>query len=476
MQANDQQANQPTLSDSTLTELYTEIEGAAVPFSEFAQFKLLQHCKRNSRFYGGPGSELRRLFQITVGRLKQKKQRSLENYLTELRNRNVAPGFHTTQLEQRELLLQQAADFQAQLHQEEQQQPTTSEPVTSAIMNNSNDNDRFPAPTVAFEQLSMERRTPTRASTPDHSVASSTHTPASTSTYHTPHPYASMQPPYTPDRAPSNASMYHPPGYAGHAAPNHQFVGDMPQPVHRAPQNYAASPAPSRGHMLSNAIGSVSNYDLQHLAEANNVSYFQTGSKYRPYVIAVDPTNPEQHGGFFHIIYVPSMKKDGRSNPGYVLRTVVAMNDYANWDMDIPADLPEEYKDRAVVVRGVAMNYYLLNNHRYHQSGTEVTCEDTMYAHNVALLKLQADQHRKFAHWLIIFPVGTIIDNSMSNHPMLLRLISIIRRLNFRPRPTTTTTNGPRNCTVWRSFGTLDLSEANASKLSIKSQLLLLSK
>lgn len=73
MQANDQQANQPTLSDSTLTELYTEIEGAAVPFSEFAQFKLLQHCKRNSRFYGGPGSELRRLFQITVGRLKQKK-------------------------------------------------------------------------------------------------------------------------------------------------------------------------------------------------------------------------------------------------------------------------------------------------------------------------------------------------------------------------------------------------------------------
>ena len=140
----------------------------------------------------------------------------------------------------------------------------------------------------------------------------------------------------------------------------------------------------------------------------------QDGSKDRPYLVFVNLLHPEKTRDF-EVEFVRGIKKDGFQRCGYHIRKIVDVPDHGSWEARVACDLPngmEIYKDRAISIKGPSQGFWFRNHERYTD---RLNCESTIDALSLTCAELatKKNEYRHYSHWLLLFPEGIVLDNSI---------------------------------------------------------------
>jgi hypothetical protein len=131
------------------------------------------------------------------------------------------------------------------------------------------------------------------------------------------------------------------------------------------------------------------------------------GSENNPYIIIVDPDKPEANWGF-EVSFVPQIEHRNFSRDIYHIRKVIGVSQEDEWIATIPTKKFPTLASRAVLVRGPSQDFWHQDAERYHQTPF---CDQTKKVHETLQTNLEANKDRLFSFWLLVFPVGTEMEN-----------------------------------------------------------------
>lgn len=144
------------------------------------------------------------------------------------------------------------------------------------------------------------------------------------------------------------------------------------------------------------------------LHQVETLSNFKMdGSGDYPYIIIVDPNKSEANWGF-EVSFVPQIEHRNFSRDIYHIRKVTGVGQEDEWEASIPMKKYPALANRAVLIRGPSQDYWHRDAERYHE---QPFCEQTKKAHQTLQTNLDASKDRLFSHWLLVFPIGTEMEN-----------------------------------------------------------------
>jgi hypothetical protein len=171
------------------------------------------------------------------------------------------------------------------------------------------------------------------------------------------------------------------------------------------------SPQPPPPPQPSNAVTSLASA-LSGMSLGSNDAVDFPGSKYNPFLSPVDLVYPERSRDFNPQV-IEDLERNNYSWKACHIRKTVPTPDHKKWSASIPDDstIAPEYIGRVVLVKGPSRDFYESNHDIYHH---KMKCSQTKKAHKStdAQMKENKDEERNHKYYLIIFPEGTVLDNS----------------------------------------------------------------
>jgi hypothetical protein len=141
------------------------------------------------------------------------------------------------------------------------------------------------------------------------------------------------------------------------------------------------------------------------LSEATSPELFE-GSRSNPYIIRVDTNFPERHREF-DVEYVDRIQHGEYVRQGYHIRANVSVADAGLFEATMFTG--NGLNDRAMLIKGPCRSSWHSQVDEYHRrSGF---CENTKEKHANTKDVIKTDESRWFHYWLLIFPVGIVLDN-----------------------------------------------------------------
>ena len=210
-----------------------------------------------------------------------------------------------------------------------------------------------------------------------------------------------------PPAAAAAAAMFASPPQVAHDPPVHgQHVFGRVSPMVPMPRMARAFHPPHRVQNLP-AFG----YPLSLLAE-------QDGTVKRPWVVIVSGL-PERNRDF-NIQFVERITQDDIfSRNGFHVRRAVAGPDFYLWEATIPDPeqfgLGPEWKDRIILIKGPAQDFWLRNTQRYHSGKNKIDCPATMKAHLATSVAIDEEdaQKRFWGYYILAFGPTIELDNQI---------------------------------------------------------------
>ena len=114
-----------------------------------------------------------------------------------------------------------------------------------------------------------------------------------------------------------------------------------------------------------------------------------------------------------------TIKHKKKQRKAFHIRIVVTPLDAGLWEAKMPKTLPHFLYSafgRSVLIKGPLRDFWFRNIAHYHRVRN---CKITADAHQASQTEIDADQlgARKWAYWLVVFPPGTVLDNTVfSDH------------------------------------------------------------
>lgn len=136
-------------------------------------------------------------------------------------------------------------------------------------------------------------------------------------------------------------------------------------------------------------------------------AFKQDGTAEYPYVIIADPSKPETNQGF-ETSFISGLEFRNFKRDAYHIRKTTTPSQEEAWEASIPVHKYPTLANRSVLVRGPSQDYWHQSAERYHQ---EPFCSITKTVHETLETNIKGDIKRRFSHWLIVFPVGTKLEN-----------------------------------------------------------------
>jgi hypothetical protein len=125
-----------------------------------------------------------------------------------------------------------------------------------------------------------------------------------------------------------------------------------------------------------------------------------------PRVILVDSTHPERNADF-DIQYVRGIEHEGYKRNGFHIRITIAPLDRDIWSATMYTDNPT-LANRAILVKGPSRSSWYKE---FESFSKKIQCDATAEYHEETVGKIDRDEDRQFAYWLLVFPEGTFLDN-----------------------------------------------------------------
>ena len=129
------------------------------------------------------------------------------------------------------------------------------------------------------------------------------------------------------------------------------------------------------------------------------------GSVLNPHVIEVNVNYPERHRDGFEVYQVNNVYHRGSDYKTFHIRKSVSLPQLTDWEAWIP-DGFDAYRGRAIMVKGPSQDHFHQDPDLYNHQNSE-----TKKAHMKLTIAIEEDDNRKWTHYLLVFPPGTVLDN-----------------------------------------------------------------
>jgi hypothetical protein len=350
------------LSRYECKQLLQDVERAPVAR---AQVSLSSICNDNQEFYGPSGDARRRAFQYKWNNFRR---RNIEGYVKTLHYYKVPAGPNT--LKEAE----EAANYSELSEGDHDDNPsltndaapadTSKEADTAKKHNTVKENDDEEEVFADLMMSSFSSHPETKEEASDTATVSATLS--------------------SPPRTSRTTPFISPPRHSGFRSP-------------------AMSPVPNMNH-LESALSGLS------LGSGDAVDF--PGSKHNPFLSTIDLLYPERSRDFNPQL-IEDLERNGYSWRACHIRKTVPTPDHKLWSAVIPdaSTISAEYLGRVILIKGPSRDFYESNHDIYHH---KMKCEQTKKAHKStdAQMKDNKDDERDSTYFLVIFPAGTVLDNS----------------------------------------------------------------
>jgi hypothetical protein len=347
------------LSRYECKQLLQDVEKAPVAR---AQVSLSSICNDNQEFYGRSGEGRRRAFQYKWNNFRR---RNIEGYEKTLRYYKVPAGPNT--LKEAE----EAANYSELSEGDHDDNPSLT-------------NDAAPADTSKEDDKKAD------TAKKDNTVKDDNEEEVLMSSF--------SSPPETKEEA-SDATVSSP-------SRTTRTTPYLSPPRHSGFRSPAMSPVPNMNHLES----ALSGLSLGSGNSGNAVDF--PGSKHNPFLSTIDLVYPERSRDFNPQL-IEDLERNGYSWKACHIRKTVPTPDHKRWSAVVPdaSTISAEYVGRVILIKGPSRDFYESNHDIYH---LKMKCEQTKKAHKStdAQMKDNKDDERGSTYYLVIFPVGTVLDNS----------------------------------------------------------------
>jgi hypothetical protein len=135
------------------------------------------------------------------------------------------------------------------------------------------------------------------------------------------------------------------------------------------------------------------------------------GSVEWPYIVRANTDFPERNGRF-NIDLVPNIQHKDVTRAGFHIKTSIPKLDEELWEATIPGnDQFPSLRGRCMLIQGPSEDAWIRDVETYHTSVPLIGCPATKTAHEQTHTAIAASSDRAQSFWLIIFSVGTQLDN-----------------------------------------------------------------
>jgi hypothetical protein len=149
----------------------------------------------------------------------------------------------------------------------------------------------------------------------------------------------------------------------------------------------------------------ISTIIMNNDTATNNTS----GTSSDPHIINVNAHSEKNRE--FGVQEVEGIFHNGYKRRGWHIRCNISIQDQTKWTAKVQhiVDDPDLAK-RSIRIRGPSMHAW---EEKADEMGAKIKCEATTEFHKQTVGEIAADDERQFTHWLVVFPIGTILENSV---------------------------------------------------------------
>lgn len=175
--------------------------------------------------------------------------------------------------------------------------------------------------------------------------------------------------------------------------------------------------------MISTEMSSETD-SIDHNPDYHSTIHFQDGSKEHPWLIRVDSKRPENNGIFF-IQRIENMKitRDSTTRWVWEIKHVVQHP----LDVDgCEATMPDPNKiplpgGSAVLIKVPSVTHWFLNVDQFNEDSGE-GCATTLDQRQSVIRDIEENGDRKSKYYMLLFPNGTSLDNSVFGHDNVVNM------------------------------------------------------
>jgi hypothetical protein len=206
-----------------------------------------------------------------------------------------------------------------------------------------------------------------------------------------------------------------------------------------SPSPFAASA--SRGEAMMDGIYNIPPPEEQ-----------QDGTLGNPYTIHANLNAMERNSGF-ELNFVNEVVYNLKKYRVIEIRHPIMLHDAKEWKAVICSErIPELYQNRAIMISGPSVDEFSLDNvksaAKYHADNPEIVCANSVSARGSHLVAIGKSSDRKRNYYLLLFPEGCILDNSVFCNDTTL--IKRFRKDMVKNHPTHQNRTYTGSFAIWR--------------------------
>jgi hypothetical protein len=137
------------------------------------------------------------------------------------------------------------------------------------------------------------------------------------------------------------------------------------------------------------------------------------GTKENPYIIYVNLTHMERNGGF-EVLGMSEVKHKHKTYDVLEIRHSHMLNDGVYWKANICVEVPDEFQGRTIMISGPSVDEFSKDKDKSAAKFVkDEVCPHSKSARETQLLAIRRNPERQMNYYLMIFPEGCDLDNSV---------------------------------------------------------------